>query len=50
MEETVNRNGQLILNFAKETDLRIKNWELEDSVPWRDRRSESAIYNILVNR
>lgn len=48
MEETVNRNEQLILNFAKETDLRIKNWELEDSVPWRD-RSESAIYNILVN-
>ena len=49
VEETVNRNGQLILNFVEEEGLRIKNWELEDPVTWRDRRSESAIDYIIVN-
>lgn len=49
MEETVNRNGQLMLNFAKEMELRIENWELQDPVTRRDRRSESATDYILVS-
>ena len=43
IEEIVNRNGQLILDFVEEGGLRIKNWELEDPVTWRDRGNESAI-------
>jgi len=49
MEETVNRNGQLILDFIGDTGMRIKNWELENPVTWRDRRSESAIDYVIVN-
>ena len=49
MEETVNRNGQLILDFVGDTGMRIKNWELENPVTWRDRRSESAIDYVIVN-
>ena len=49
MEEVVNRNGQMILEFVEDMELRIKSWELEDLVTWRDRRSESAIDYVLVN-
>lgn len=34
MEETVNRNGQLILDFAGDSEMKIKNWELENPVTW----------------
>ena len=49
MEEVVNRNGQMILEFVEDMELRIKSWELEDLVTWRDRRSEPAIDYVLVN-
>ncbi|KAG0726595.1 hypothetical protein GWK47_036224 [Chionoecetes opilio] len=49
MEERVNRNGELLLDFAERSGCRIKNWELENPTTWRDRNNESAIDYILVN-
>lgn len=43
MEEMVNQNGQLILDFTADMKMRIKKWELEKPVTWRDRRIESAL-------
>ncbi|KAG0711800.1 hypothetical protein GWK47_019838 [Chionoecetes opilio] len=49
MEERVNRNGEMLLDFAEMSGCRIKNWELENPATWRDRNNESAIDYILVN-
>lgn len=45
----VNKNGDMLLDFQEKTNLKIKNWELEDPITWRDRGQESAIDYILVN-
>ncbi|KAG0715447.1 hypothetical protein GWK47_011916 [Chionoecetes opilio] len=49
MEERVNRNGELLLDFSEKSGCRIKNWESENPTTWRDRNNESAIDYILVN-
>ena len=48
MEETVNQNGQLTLDFAADMEMRIKNWELENPVTWRD-RAVSLQLIVMVN-
>ena len=40
MNEKVNTNGHMILNFIKRTGYRIQNWELENPVTWRDKKNE----------
>ncbi|RUM30945.1 MAG: hypothetical protein DSY42_03570 [Aquifex sp.] len=48
--EEVNRNGNLLLEFAEENGLEILNVTLaEGRVTWADRMNESAIDFILVN-
>ena len=49
MNEKVNTNGHMILDFIEKTGYRIQNWELENPVTWRDKKNESAIDYILVN-
>ena len=38
-----------VLDFVEKTNLRIKNWELENPVTWRDRGAETATDYVLVN-
>ena len=47
--ERTNINGTMILEFAENRDMKIKNWELENTITWRDRGAESAIDYIPVN-
>ena len=47
--EPMNQNGDMLLNFVDKGQLTIKNWELEDTTTWRDRRAESAIDYIIIN-
>lgn len=49
MNERVNTNGQMLRNSIEKTGNRIKHWELENPVPWRDNTNESAVDYILVN-
>ena len=48
-QEPANRNGHMLLDFAETANLKIKNWELEDPVTWRDRGSASAIDYIMAS-
>ncbi|XP_050706159.1 uncharacterized protein LOC126991439 [Eriocheir sinensis] len=45
----VNRNGHMLLEFAESANLKIKNWELEDPITWRDRGAASAIDYIMAS-
>lgn len=48
--ERVNTNGRLILEFVEKAGVKIKNWELENPITWRDKRTESAIDYIIINK
>ena len=50
INEKVNRNGQMLLDFAECTKLKIKHWELENPATWHDNTGEAAIDYILVNK
>ena len=47
--DRVNGNGKMILDFVEQTRMKMKNWELEDPITWRDRGAESAIDYIIIN-
>ena len=43
LNEKVNINGQMILDFIESTGCIVKNWELEYHVTWRNNGHQSAI-------
>lgn len=49
LDKCVNGNGQLVLDFVDRVGCKIKNWELENPLTWKDRNNESAIDYILEN-
>ena len=49
LNEKVNKNGQMILDFIESTGCIVKNWELENHVTWRNNGHQSAIDYIIVN-
>lgn len=46
--ESLNTNRQLILDFEEKAGMKIENWELENSITWKDSRTESAIDYIII--
>lgn len=39
LDECVNGNGQLILDFVDRVGCRIKNWKMENPLTWKDRNN-----------
>lgn len=47
--ERLNVNGQMLLNFEEETQMKVMNWQLENPITWRDRGTKSAIDYKMIN-